>query len=158
MVSTHASNKRTAPALARIQESLQKLSDDWNQNLSAWYEARTLYVKMKKLEKAFLCNMWNNIVQRFHKNITALQAVELDLCNAVNLISSLRDYVASLRDDFDNFESDVSNCVPTLQIGHTEAQEKEKNKQMNPLNLTVRDQAKTSSKQQNSTRSSYRSS
>lgn len=27
----------------------------------------------------------------------------MDLCNTVNLIISLRDYVADLRDDFDNF-------------------------------------------------------
>lgn len=46
-------------------------------------EARTLYVKMDKLENAILCNMWNNILQRFHKTSIALQAVDLDLCTAV---------------------------------------------------------------------------
>lgn len=83
------------------------------QNLTARDEARTLHVKMEKLENTFLCDMWN-ILQRFHKTSTALQAVELDLCNAVNLISSLRDYVANLRDDFDNFESVAKNISPTV--------------------------------------------
>lgn len=61
---------------------------------------------------AILCNMWNNILQHFHK--TALQGVDLDLCNAVSLVSSLRDYVASLREYFDKFESDAKNMSPSL--------------------------------------------
>lgn len=56
---------------------------------------------MDKLENGILCNMWNNILQRFHKTSTALQGVDLELCNAVSLVSSLGYYLASLREDFD---------------------------------------------------------
>lgn len=71
-------------------------------------------MKMEKLENAFLCDMWNNILQHFHKTSAALQAAELDLCNAVDLISSLTDYVVNLRGDFDNFESVAKNMSPTV--------------------------------------------
>lgn len=64
---------------------------------------------MEKVENTFLYNMWH-----IHKTSTTLQAVKLDVCNAVNLVSSLRDYVASLRDDFDNFEGDAKNMSPTM--------------------------------------------
>lgn len=60
--------------------------------------------------KAILCNVWNNILQRVHQTSTAFQAIELDLCNAVKLVSSFRDDVAGIRDDFDKFESDAKTC------------------------------------------------
>lgn len=69
---------------------------------------------MDKLENGILCNMWNNILQRFHKTSTALQGVDLELCNAVSLVSSLGYYLASLREDFDKFESDAKNMSPSL--------------------------------------------
>ncbi|KAF3832051.1 hypothetical protein F7725_025716 [Dissostichus mawsoni] len=64
---------------------------------------------MNKLEIALMCNMWNAILQRFQGVSAALQAVELDLCNAVDLVRSLREYVAGLRDQFDNFETAAKN-------------------------------------------------
>lgn len=70
---------------------------------------------MDKFENAILCNMLNTL-QHFHKTSTAFQAVELDSCNAVNLVSSLRDYVAGLSYDFDKFESDAKNMFPTLSL------------------------------------------
>lgn len=78
---------------------------------------------MGKLENAF------QHTATFSTSIP-LQAVELNLCNTVNLVSSLRVYVASLRDDFEKFDSNAkgsnSNCVPNLQSGHKKAQKKEK--------------------------------
>ena len=45
---------------------------------------------------------------------TAAFPQDLDLCNAVSLVNSLRDYVASLREDFDKFENDAKNMSPSL--------------------------------------------
>lgn len=69
---------------------------------------------MNKLETAFLCTMWNQILQRFHGTSVALQAVDLDLCNAVDLVRSLRDYVTGLRDEFDIFEAQARAMSPTV--------------------------------------------
>ncbi|KAK7162483.1 hypothetical protein R3I93_006713 [Phoxinus phoxinus] len=95
---------------AGIQQSLLNIADDHeHQNLSTREEARALHKKMNKLKIPIMCNMWNAILQRFHGVSTALQAVELDLCNAVYLVRSLREYVASLRDQFDSFETAARN-------------------------------------------------
>ncbi|KAK1888327.1 General transcription factor II-I repeat domain containing protein 2 [Dissostichus eleginoides] len=59
----------------------------------------------------------------------ALQAVELDLCNAVDLVRSLREYVAGLRDQFDNFETAAKNMSPTVSEEYrADTQRKEKKK------------------------------
>lgn len=85
-----------------------------HQNLTARDEARTLNKKMDKIEIAFLCNMWNSILLRFQKTSTALQAVEIDLCSAVSLVRSLREYIAGLRDQFESFETAAKNMSPTV--------------------------------------------
>ena len=69
---------------------------------------------MNKLEIAFLSNMWNVILLRFRKVSAALQAIDLDLCNAAGLVWSLRDFVAGLRDQFDRFEAAASKMFPTV--------------------------------------------
>ncbi|KAK0148598.1 hypothetical protein N1851_011058 [Merluccius polli] len=69
---------------------------------------------MDKLENAVLCNMWNDILQRFNRVSVALQAVDLDLCNAVCLVRSLKQYISGLRDQFDRFEMAGSNMSPTV--------------------------------------------
>ena len=113
--SAHAvANKALCQNYAGIQQSLLNIADDEHQNWSTREEARALYKKMNKLEIALMCNMWNTILQRFQGVSTALQAVELDLCNAVDLVRSLREYVAGLRDQFDTFETAARNMSPTM--------------------------------------------
>ncbi|CAM4446998.1 unnamed protein product [Leuciscus chuanchicus] len=114
--SAHAvATKALCTNYAGIQLSLLNIADDdEHQNLSTREEARALHKKMNKLEIAIMCNMWNAILQRFHGVSTALQAVELDLCNAVDLVRSLREYVASLRDQFDSFETAARNMSPNV--------------------------------------------
>ena len=114
--SAHAvATKALCQNYAGIQQSLLNIADDdEHQNLSTREEARVLHKKMNKLEIAFMCKMWNAILHRFQGVSTALQAVELDLCNAVDLVRSLRNYVAGLRDEFDSFESLAKNMSPTV--------------------------------------------
>lgn len=73
--------------------------------------------------------MWNNTLQRFQGVSIALQAVDLDLCTAVDLVGSLRGYVASLRDSFDAVENVVKiylqQCCNSREWTH---RDNEKNK------------------------------
>uniref|UniRef100_H3AN24 Uncharacterized protein n=1 Tax=Latimeria chalumnae TaxID=7897 RepID=H3AN24_LATCH len=85
-----------------IQEPLESLADDSKQNPNTRSDARSLHSKMDKLEIAFLCNFWNTILQRIQLTSKALQTVELDLVTAVNLVGSLKEFVASLRAQFDS--------------------------------------------------------
>uniref|UniRef100_A0A3B3WVG3 HAT C-terminal dimerisation domain-containing protein n=1 Tax=Poecilia mexicana TaxID=48701 RepID=A0A3B3WVG3_9TELE len=52
--------------------------------------------------------------RRFEKASAALQSVELDLCTAVDLVGSLREYIGGLRDQFDRFESQAKKLSPTV--------------------------------------------
>lgn len=106
---------------ANIQHSLQKITEDDNQNATTRNEAGALRKKMCKLETAsvtcgvqFLCHMWCTILSRIHKVNTALQAIEIDLCNAVDLVRSLRDYVSVLSCQFDIFEGAAKNISPNV--------------------------------------------
>uniref|UniRef100_A0A8P4KG01 TTF-type domain-containing protein n=1 Tax=Dicentrarchus labrax TaxID=13489 RepID=A0A8P4KG01_DICLA len=113
--SAHAvTTKALCQNYAGIQQSLLNIADDEHQNLSTREEARALHKKMIKLEIALMSKMWNAILQRFQGVSIALQAVELDLCNAVDLVRSLREYVAGLRDQFDSFETAARNMSPIV--------------------------------------------
>ncbi|CAM2113180.1 unnamed protein product [Caretta caretta] len=97
-----------------IQESLRKLADDPNRNPNMHNDAQSLVMKMDKLEIAFLCNLWNTVLQRFQATSCALQAVDLDLPNAVKLVGSLKDFVAGLRVQFDSFETIAKQMTPRV--------------------------------------------
>lgn len=91
-----------------------KIAEDSTQNLTVQNDSRSLHKKMNKLETAFLCTMWNQIIQCFQGASVALQTVDLDLCNAVDLVRSLQDYIAGLRDEFDIFEAQARAMSPTV--------------------------------------------
>lgn len=67
-------------------------------------EAETLHNQMDNLEVAFLTTMWDAILRRFQHVSEYLQKVEMDLSQAHELISSLRDVISGLHDQFDMFE------------------------------------------------------
>ena len=69
---------------------------------------------MEHLENAILCQLWNCLLQRVDKVSVTLQKVDLDLVNAVDMIYSLKGFVATLRDDFDRFESDALKMSPAV--------------------------------------------
>ncbi len=47
-------------------------------------------------------------------NLTKLQGVDLDLSSTVELVHSLRDFIAGLRDQFDRFESVAQELSQTV--------------------------------------------
>lgn len=114
---------------ANIQDSLKSIADDINQNVPTRNEARSIYKKMDKLEIAFLSKLWHCILQCFESASVALQAVNLDLCNAVDLVRSLRGYIASLHDQFDTFETQAKTMSPTVsQVYKEDTQRQRKRK------------------------------
>lgn len=74
--------------------------------------------------------------------------MELDLCNAVDLVRSLREYVSGLRDQFDSFETAARNM--SLIVSHeykadTQRKKKERDRLMNHLSLSASYQAANAS-------------
>lgn len=83
-----------------ILNSLINISDDDSQNALTRDESRSLANKMNRLETAFLCILWNKVLQRIQTTSTILQKVDVDLVTAVDMLRSLSDFVAGLRDQF----------------------------------------------------------
>ena len=64
-----------------------------------------LYKNLHILETGFLVEMWRIILGRFNKTSLTLQRSSVDMNNAVSLLSSLVEFVDSLRFKFDEFET-----------------------------------------------------
>ena len=62
---------------------------------------------MDHLDTAFLCHLWNTILVCFNNTSQALQASDIDMKTAVNLVSFGKGYFASLRDRFEDFENEA---------------------------------------------------
>ena len=64
---------------------------------------------MDQLENCILLELWETVLERFHKTSMKLQSANLDLNEAVALLESLMNYT-TLRDFFDDFEEKGRLC------------------------------------------------
>ena len=87
-----------------IKNVLKTLIDDEKQKQEYRCEAQGLLRKMEQREYAVLTEVWSRVMGQFNHTNKSLQAVGLDLNNAVNILRSLEAYVATLRDEFDVIE------------------------------------------------------
>lgn len=77
-------------------------------------EAENIIKKITSLDIAFMTVLWNKVLERFDKTSVKLQDKSLDLSVAVKLLKSLRDYVGSLRNNFNDIEKmalSLSNII-----------------------------------------------
>lgn len=86
---------------------LKYLSENMEINKDARNEAQNIIKKMTSLDIAFMTVLWNRILERFDKTSVKLQEISLDLSVAVKLLKSLREYVGSIRNSFDDIEKMV---------------------------------------------------
>lgn len=91
----------------KIREALKSISEDETEKRDTRSEARTLAVKLNKLETAFMANFWNTILARFQLTSLQLQKADIDLMTAVRLLKSLRDFVLAQRGIFTDFEREA---------------------------------------------------
>ena len=87
-----------------IRAALVSISNDANEEPAAKQEANGLQKKMDQLENCILLELWETVLERFHKTSMKLQSADLDLNEAVALLESLMNYTTTLRDSFDDFE------------------------------------------------------
>ncbi|KAF0708295.1 zinc finger MYM-type protein 1-like [Aphis craccivora] len=87
-----------------ILSRLKYLSENMEINKDARNEAQNIIKKMTSLDIAFMTVLWNRVLERFDKTSLKLQEKSLDLSVAVKLLKSLREYVGSIRNNFDDLE------------------------------------------------------
>ena len=97
----------------QISEALLKIEQDQNERSETRCEAAGMLRKMQQLEYGILAYFWGTLLNRFNDTSLSLQRADLDLNNAVRLMQSLCEFVASMREQFESFEEkgkDLSKC------------------------------------------------
>jgi hypothetical protein len=97
----------------KISEVLVAITNNPDENADTRSEAEGIVKKMMRLEYGFLTDLWATLLNRFNNVNVALQSSSLDLNNAVVLLKSLCEYVATLREQFELFEENgkaLSGC------------------------------------------------
>lgn len=99
---------------AQIREALKAISDDKEEKRETRSEASALCAKLDTLEIAFMAHFWDCILERFQATSLQLQREDMDLLTATQLLSSLRDFVAAQRDQFEKFERAALNVSTSV--------------------------------------------
>ncbi|KAG6456299.1 hypothetical protein O3G_MSEX009659 [Manduca sexta] len=89
----------------QIKEAFISIAKDTEQAQETREETLSLSRKMEKLEFTILTEIWSSILERIDKTSNYLQGETITLDVATNLFTALDEYIISLRDKFDYFES-----------------------------------------------------
>ena len=81
---------------------LEQFTENLDDTTKARQEARGILPKLNTLENCILLVFWSVVMERFHQTSIKLQSTNMDL--NLKLLRSLNNYVASLRDAFEDFE------------------------------------------------------
>ncbi|XP_012562608.2 uncharacterized protein LOC105847531 [Hydra vulgaris] len=99
-----AATKALSKGFKNVKTVLENIAEDPEEKVEARTTAAGIAKKMDQLEYGILLELWTPILDRFHKTSLKLQSPQLDLNEAVQLLTSLKEYVNSLRAQFDFFE------------------------------------------------------
>lgn len=112
----------------QIRNILKNMSNDPGEKPDTRNEAAALYLKLGTLNTSFMAQFWDCILRRFSKTSESLQKADMDLSTAVSLLESLRSWVFSLRDKFDQFETSAKSVPDICQSYRDELQRTKKRK------------------------------
>jgi hypothetical protein len=125
--------KAIARRYEKINDVLHEISNDQEQKDVVRNEAAGLYQKMCSLEIALYTTFWNDIMQRFNATNHILQDPRMVLQSAAMGLKSLKLYVYSKRDKFDEYEDVAKKMSGTEEYVH--ALPRQINVKPNPLNF-----------------------
>lgn len=94
-----------------IRNLLYNISEDENESPTTRLEARNLHSKFSKFETALLAVIWDTILQRINMVHKTLQHSTGDLSSLLPLYESLIDFVHSVRNEFDTYETEALTLV-----------------------------------------------
>ena len=103
--SAHAdATNALACSYEEIRQTLKTIEQNENEKPKTKSKAVGLMKKMLQLEYGILTELWATILERFNRTSISLQNPSMDLNSAVHLFKSLKMWVLSLRDQFDEME------------------------------------------------------
>ena len=80
------------------------MSEDITENAETRATSKRLTNQFANLETAIMTEMWDCILTRFNATSKSLQDDNMDLNTALKVLKSLKIFVLSLRNRFDEFE------------------------------------------------------
>jgi len=89
-----------------IKVVLQDFSDNISEKPDSRLEATGLASIMNHLQTGIMVHLWSAILGRFNATSKCLQGADMDLNTATLMLTSLSEFVQSLRSRFDEFEAD----------------------------------------------------
>lgn len=95
-----------------IYNALEKIANDANQKAAVRNEASALKNNITKLENALMTIFWDCVLNRFNATSQYLQKVDVDLISASKMLSSLVEFVQTLREKFSDFETKAKELSP----------------------------------------------
>ncbi|XP_004212256.1 uncharacterized protein LOC101237168 [Hydra vulgaris] len=132
---THsAATKALGKGFKNVKKVLENIAEDPEEKVEARTTAAGIAKKMDQLEYGILLELWTPILDCFHKTSLKLQSPQLDLNKAVQLLTSLKEYVNSLRAQFDFFEKKGKEIT-----GSTSYKEENQRKRKRSVQLTRHD-------------------
>lgn len=96
----------------QIREALTSIADNNEEPRETRNEAISLSRKMEKLEFLILTEMWSTILERIDKTNVNLQKATMTMDVAINLLTSLANFIDTVRNNFDEFESSAKEKYP----------------------------------------------
>ncbi|XP_025406084.1 uncharacterized protein LOC112680263 [Sipha flava] len=87
---------------------LEFICDSNIENGDTRRDAKILLKSILKKETGYLAILWNDILERTNKTSVELQSKMIDPLKAFNLLISLKNYVASLRDLYNTYENQTT--------------------------------------------------
>ncbi|KAL4113451.1 hypothetical protein QTP88_017068 [Uroleucon formosanum] len=88
-----------------ILNCLENINNDTEEKFDVRREAKSIMKKFIKFETAFMCVLWQTILERFNKVSEKLQKPGLDLLSGCDLIRSLRQFIFHERNNYEKYDN-----------------------------------------------------
>ncbi|KAL4148963.1 hypothetical protein QTP88_003092 [Uroleucon formosanum] len=86
-------------------DCLENINNDTEEKFDVRREAKSIMKKCIKFETAFMCVLWQTILERFNKVSEKLQKPGLDLLSGCDLIRSLRQFIFHERNNYEKYDN-----------------------------------------------------
>jgi len=109
-----AATQAVAQNYPSIMKALKKLSMDDGETADTRRDANALHKQMLQLETSFMCVFWNALLTRINATSIQIQRSNMDLQTAVDLLRSLKDFIAAQRSGFNTYEQQARSYLNNL--------------------------------------------
>ncbi|VVC33446.1 Hypothetical protein CINCED_3A025163 [Cinara cedri] len=97
----------------------ENINNDTEEKADIRREAKSIMNKCFKFKTAFMCILWQTILERFNKVSEKLQKPGLDLLSGCELIRSLRQFISHERNNYEKYDN-LTRIVSTKIIDNHE--------------------------------------